>query len=85
MLALGVMGCESTHRYTYYEVVRSVEDVRIGDVVKLQTRDRVQLEGTVVRVNDQEVVLTNEREGRKRVPWGQILTIQRVTQKKVVE
>jgi len=85
MLALGAAGCESTHSYTYYEVVRSSDNLRVGDEVKIETRDKVSIVGTVVRVTDQEVVVTNEREGRRRVPWTQILTVQRVIQKQVIE
>ena len=85
MLALCVIGCESTHRYTYYEVVHSARDLKLGDTVKIETLDNVSIKGSVVRVNDPELVVTNETEERRRIQWADIRTIERIMQKKVIE
>ena len=71
-------GCERTYTYTYYEVVHRPDQLAVGDTIAIETKDGVSIRGTLVRVNEEELVLTTEGDERRRVPWNAVRVVQRI-------
>lgn len=80
ILGLWICGCETTSpsSYTYYEVVHSPEQVSVGDSVLIETREGATFQGILLRADEEEIVVTTERQGRVRVLWREVQKVQRV-------
>ena len=80
ILSLWICGCETTSpsSYNYYEVVHSPEQVSVGDSLLIETRDGTTFQGILLRINNEEIVVTTERQGRVRVLWREVQRVKRV-------
>ena len=80
ILSLWICGCETTSpsSYTYYEVVHSPEQVSVGDSLLIETRDGTTFQGILLRANEEEIVVTTERQGKVRVLWREVSKVKRV-------
>ena len=80
ILSLWIFGCETTSpsSYTYYEVVHSPEQVAVGDSLLIETRDGTTFQGILLRANEEEIVVTTERQGKVRVLWREVSKVKRV-------
>jgi small nuclear ribonucleoprotein (snRNP)-like protein len=70
-------GCHRPYSYTYYEVVQSPNQLKVGDNVQISARDGSTLRGALIRVDQTEVIVTTEGRGKKRITWAEILVIKR--------
>lgn len=80
ILGLWICGCETTSPsfYNYYEVVHSPEQVSVGDSVLIETREGATFQGILLRADEEEIVVTTERQGKVRVLWREVYKVQRV-------
>lgn len=81
ILCLCFLGCESTYTsntYTYYELVHSPGQLKVGDRIKIETKDKVMLEGTIIRMNDEGLVISDEGKGNQRLLWRDIHVMHKV-------
>ncbi len=87
ILGLWICGCETTSpsSYIYYEVVHSPEQVSVGDSVLIETREGATFQGILLRADEEEIVVTTERQGRVRVLWREVQKVQRVIRAKAKE
>ncbi len=87
ILSLWICGCETTSpsSYIYYEVVHSPEQVSVGDSVLIEARDGTTFQGILLRADEEEIVVTTERQGRVRVLWREVQKVQRVIRAKAKE
>lgn len=87
ILSLWIFGCETTSpsSYVYYEVVHSPEHVSVGDSVSIETRDGATFQGILLRMDEEEVVVTTETQGKVRVLWREVHKVQRVIRAKAQE
>ena len=87
ILGLWICGCETTSpsSYTYYEVVHSPEQVSVGDSVLIETRDGTTFQGILLRADEEEIVVTTERQGKVRVLWREVQKVQRVIRARAQE
>ena len=65
ILGLWICGCETTSpsSYIYYEVVHSSEQVSVGDSLLIETSDGATFQGILLRADEEEIVVTTERQG----------------------
>ena len=87
MLSLWICGCETTSpsSYTYYEVVHSSEQIAVGDSVLIETRDGATFQGILLRADEEEIVVTTERQGKIRVLWREVQKVKRVMKARAQE
>ena len=87
MLSLWICGCETTSpsSYNYYEVVHSPEQVSVGDSVLIETREGTTFQGILLRADEEEIVVTTERQGKVRVLWREVHKVQRVIRARAQE
>ncbi len=87
ILGLWIYGCETTSpsSYIYYEVVHSPEQVSVGDSVLIEIREGATFQGILLRADEEEIVVTTERQGRVRVLWREVQKVQRVIRAKAKE
>ena len=87
ILGLWICGCETTSSssYVYYEVVHSPEQVAVGDSVLIETRDGTTFQGILLRMDEEEIVVTTETQGKVRVLWREVLKVQRVIKARAQE
>lgn len=85
ILGVCFWGCETTSSYLYYEVVHSPDQVQVGDSVKIETRDGETFRGVALRLDKEEIVMTTESQGRVRVLWTEIRSLQRIVKAVVTE
>jgi hypothetical protein len=86
ILGTCICGCEATSSsYLYYEVVRSSDQMHVGDAVKVETHDGETFQGVVLRLSKEEIVVTTESQGRIRVLWTEIHSLQRIVKAVVKE
>ena len=80
ILSLWICGCETTSpsSYIYYEVVHSPEQVSVGDSLLIETRDGTTFQGILLRINNEEIVMTTERQGKVQVLWREVHKVRRV-------
>lgn len=84
-LCVFALGCGQTYTYKYYEVIHSPDQLKVGDVVDLVTEDGVSIQGTLTRINQDDLVVTTEKTGTRHVPWKDIRVLQRVAKAKVTD
>ncbi len=87
ILGLWICGCETTSpsSYTYYEMVHSPEQVSVGDSLLIETRDGATFQGILLRVDEEEIVVTTERQGKVRVLWREVHKVKRVIKARAQE
>ena len=87
ILSMWICGCETTSpsSYTYYEVVHSPEQVSVGDSLLIETREGATFQGILLRINNEEIVVTTERQGKVRVLWREVQKVQRIIKAKAKE
>ena len=87
ILGLWIFGCETTSSssYTYYEVVHSPEQVAVGDSLLIETRDGTTFQGILLRINNEEIVVTTETQGKIRVLWREVQKVKRVIRARAQE
>ena len=87
ILGLWICGCETTSpsSYNYYEVVHSPEQVSVGDSVLIETREGVAFQGILLRADEEEIVVTTERQGKVRVLWREVSKVKRVIRARAKE
>ena len=87
ILGLWICGCETTSpsSYVYYEVVHSPEQVAVGDSVLIETRDGTTFQGILLRMDEEEIVVTTETQGKVRVLWREVQKVKRVIKAKAQE
>ena len=81
LLCLGVWGCENTYvsnTYTYYELVHSPGQLKIGDRIKIVTIDEVTIVGRITRMRDDGLVVTDQTEGNQRLWWKDVHVMHKV-------
>ena len=81
VLCLCVLGCENTYvsnTYTYYELVHSPGQLKVGDRIKITTKDEVSLEGRIIRMSDDGLVITDEVQGNQRFWWKDVHVMHKV-------
>jgi hypothetical protein len=81
LLCVCFAGCESTYQsntYTYYELVHSPGQLKVGDRVKIVTNDEVALEGSIIRINDEGLVISDETQGTQRLWWKDVHVMHKV-------
>lgn len=78
-------GCVTTHTYLSYEIVRELDQVKVGDEVRvvLKTGDTVQ--GTVLRVRESALMIASREQGERSISWEDIQVAERVSKAKVKE
>ena len=76
-------GCDRPYLYTYYEVIRSPNQLKVGDQVQISSKDGAKVRGILIRVDDQEVIVTTEGRGKKRIPWADIVVMKRFQKTRV--
>ncbi|MDA0710734.1 MAG: hypothetical protein O3B73_11050 [bacterium] len=75
------MGCETTYTrktYTYYELVHSPGQLKVGDRVKIVTNDNVEIEGSIIRMSDDGLVISHEGQGSQRLWWQDVHSMLKV-------
>lgn len=75
------MGCGSTYQsntYTYYELIHSPQQLKVGDRVKIETKDEVIIEGAIIRMNEDGLVISHEGEGNQRLWWDDVHVMHKV-------
>ncbi len=87
ILGLWICGCETTSpsSYNYYEVVHSPEQVSVGDSVLIETREGMAFQGILLRADEEEIVVTTERQGKVRVLWREVYKVKRVMRARAQE
>ena len=87
ILGLWICGCETTSpsSYTYYEMVHSPEQVSVGDSLLIETREGATFQGILLRINNEEIVVTTERQGKVRVLWREVQKVKRVMRARAQE
>ena len=87
ILGLWICGCETTSpsSYNYYEVVHSPEQVSVGDSVLIETRDGTAFQGILLRADEEEIVVTTERQGKVRVLWREVQKVKRIRRARAKE
>ncbi|MCY3872244.1 MAG: hypothetical protein OXG87_22075 [Gemmatimonadetes bacterium] len=87
ILSLWICGCETTSpsSYIYYEVVHSPEQVAVGDSLLIETRDGATFQGILLRMDEEEIVVTTETQGKVRVLWREVQKVQRVMRARAQE
>ena len=87
ILSLWICGCETTSSssYVYYEVVHSSEQVSVGDSLLIETREGTTFQGILLRMDEEEIVVTTETQGKIRVLWREVLKVQRVIEARAQE
>ena len=87
ILGLWICGCETTSpsSYTYYEVVHSSEQIAVGDSLLIETRDGATFQGILLRADEEEIVVTTEKQGKVRVLWREVHKVKRVMKAKAQE
>ena len=80
ILGLWICGCETTSpsSYNYYEVVHSSEQIAVGDSLLIETKDDTTFQGILLRADEEEIVVTTERQGKVRVLWREVQKVQRI-------
>jgi len=81
MLCACVLGCESAYTsktYTYYELVHSPGQLKVGDRIKIVTTDDVAIEGTIIRMSDDGLVVSDEAKGNQRLWWEDVHIMHKV-------
>ena len=81
LLCVCAWGCENTYTsntYTYYELVHSPGQLKVGDRIKIETKDDVTLEGTIIRMNDEGLVISDEGKGNQRLWWQDVHVMHKV-------
>lgn len=80
-LGLGVWGCENTYvsnTYTYYELVHSPGQLKVGDRIKIVTKDEVTIEGRIIRMSDDGLVISDQAQGNLRLWWKDVHVMHKV-------
>ena len=75
------VGCENiytSNTYTYYELIHSPGQLKVGDRVKIMTKDEVLIEGAIIRMNDEGIVISDEAQGNQRLWWKDVHVIHKV-------
>ncbi|MDP6037836.1 MAG: hypothetical protein QGG64_04740 [Candidatus Latescibacteria bacterium] len=87
ILGACICGCGTTSSssYLYHEVVRSPDQLQVGDSVKIKTEEGEIFQGILLRLSKEEIVVTTESQGRIRVPWIEIRSLQRSVKAEVKE
>ena len=87
ILGLWICGCETTSpsSYVYYEVVHSPEQVAVGDSVLIETRDGTTFQGILLRMDEEEIVVTTETQGKIRMLWREVQKVKRVIRARAQE
>ena len=75
-------GCAKTYMYNYYEVIRAADELRVGDDLRVALKNDERVRGTLIRVNETEVVVATEGRGKKRIAWEDIHLLERIVRKK---
>ncbi len=81
VLCLCVVACESTYKsqtYTYYELVHSPGQLKVGDRIKIVTTDDVAIEGTIIRMSDDGLVISDDEKGNQRLWWEDVHVMHKV-------
>lgn len=83
MVCVVALGCDSTYTsqtYTYYELVHSPGQLKVGDRIKIETTDDVEIEGAIIRMNEDGLVVSHEGQGNQRLWWKDIHVMHKVVQ-----
>lgn len=81
LMCLCVVGCESSYTsktYTYYELIHSPGQLKVGDRIKIVTKDDVAIEGTIIRMSDDGLVISDDEKGNQRLWWADVHVMHKV-------
>ena len=82
ILVSGLTACGRSFTYTSYEVIHSPKYLEQGDQVRIIARGQIGVTGTIIRVEDETLIVAVEGEGERSFTWQQIKVIERVERTK---
>ena len=79
-LTLGpcLAGCARHYTYLSYKVVRTSEELRVGDEIRIAPKAGGRIQGTLVRIEGSRLTIAADGSGERTVDWKDIRVLERV-------
>ena len=79
-LTLGpcLVGCARHYTYLSYKVIRTSEELKVGDEILIVPKAGGRIQGTLVRIEDSRLIVAADGRGERTVTWEDIRVLERV-------
>ena len=79
-LTLGpcLAGCARHYTYLSYKVIRTSEELKVGDEIRIAPKTGGSIQGTLVRIEDSRLTVSAGSSGERTVAWEDIRVLERV-------